>query len=66
MTKNHRNTSTLHPFLFGLIVDDVRVVLVGLGCRASAASVPRRGWQPNPTRTTLSSPMMRSYRFKWS
>ena len=28
--------------LFGLILDDVRVVLVGLGCRASEARVPRR------------------------
>ena len=38
-------------FLSGLVIDDVRVVLVGLGCQASKASVARTGWQPNPSRT---------------
>jgi len=28
----------------GLVIDDVRAVLVGLGYQASKASVPRRGW----------------------
>ena len=36
-------------FLCGLVIDDVRVALVGLGCQASKASVPRRGWQPSLT-----------------
>ena len=33
---------------YGLVIDDVRVVLVGLRYEAS---VHQTGWHPNPTRT---------------
>ena len=40
----------IFPFHRGFVIDDVRVVLDGLGCQASKASVPQRGWHPNTTR----------------
>ena len=38
-------------FSSGLVVDDVRVLLDGLGCQASLSSLPRKGWQLNPSET---------------
>ena len=36
-------SSTLNLILLDIVIDDVRVVLLGLGCQASRASIPKGG-----------------------
>ena len=62
MIVSHFRARTLYSlsFLFGLVIDDVRVVLLGLGCQASKASAPKGG-NLTQIELALTSPMTRSF-----